>query len=101
MAVHTAGRCLAGGAPLPAPVHPHGMAAPRRRPAPPHQPGEAVVLYLDMTTTVVLTPGCCEDNGHFTTSVAVETSLPVEFRTSDRADRRGGLALHREASARG
>jgi hypothetical protein len=47
------------------------------------------VIYLDMTTTVVLTPGCCEDNGHFTTSVAVETSLPVEFRTNDRPDRKG------------
>jgi len=53
------------------------------------QPGEALILFLDATNTLVLTPGCCDGNGRYSTTVMVESGLPVEFRTSDRADRQG------------
>lgn len=58
-------------------------------PRPSLQPGESVVLYLGVGSTVVLTQGCCDGKGTFSASVMVDTSIPVEFRTSDRADRKG------------
>ncbi|KAI8470865.1 MAG: hypothetical protein J3K34DRAFT_521044 [Monoraphidium minutum] len=52
-------------------------------------PGEAVILYLDPSSTAVLTPGCCGGKGTFRAAVLAETSIPIEFRTGDRPDRRG------------
>jgi hypothetical protein len=63
---------------------------PTRPPPRPHpQPGESLVLYLDPTSTLVLTPGCCGPETHFQTSVVVDGSLAVEFRTGNNTDHKG------------
>jgi hypothetical protein len=52
------------------------------------QPGEALVVSVDAGTTLVFTQGCCGGNRRFDTTVVVSTSIPIEFRTSDRLEQR-------------
>lgn len=53
-------------------------------------PGESLVLYLDPSSTVVLSRGCCGGQGRFMTAVVVDSSIPIEFKTGDRPDRKVG-----------
>ncbi|GBF93848.1 hypothetical protein Rsub_06847 [Raphidocelis subcapitata] len=65
-------------------------------------PGESLILYLDPSSTVVLTPGCCGPEARFQTAVVVDGSLPVEFRTGNDTDRRvGGFRIDWYAQERG
>ena len=76
---------------------------PPPHPAPhaPPQPGEAVVIYLAQGTTVVLTPGCCDGSGKYSTAVVVDGSIPIDFRTGDRPDRKGEGRGDREGGGAG